>query len=521
MNKEETKKNHTGKLLVPILGVFYLSVLFLLWKVRGNSYVGWELLGPAQGKYELNTIGLIECLRMFGFRMIFFFYWNHTSSYLFGFIPGLLEAYFPKGYWAQLINLFFLWVAYALLLRHKQFSKHIFLLLLLTSPAILAFSIIGYPYSSGILPFAAAITYVFSYADKDVTKKLILRDFLAFSFISVLSLNCYELGKTAFLVPMIAAVSFREIGIKRRMLWFFLGCLMITPLVFVKGVAHDELLGTVLKNFFILPIYLPKLLSMLYLEGALDLPIITTIFILLSRVRSPRYWFWLLLVLSQFFLILVGLSKESFFMMPRRFILIETLMLFSIAWKWNAISSEKVKAYASILIAGGLVWTGYTMFQYAKVETPTNLPYSAAYDFTLNTDLLIDTDAIIKLAQEEIPQFLWYAYEDYPENSTDPVALLERVYLALPHKQFMKNVFFVGENSCRYSCVPVYNPERVPFALSKLNEAAVVHIYKERKVDEIVKALEKTHQVAPREPELKSFKSFTIYRKHFLNAPPA
>ena len=61
----------------------------------------------------------------------------------------------------------------------------------------------------------------------------------------------------------------------------------------------------------------------------------------------------------------------------------------------------------------------------------------------------------------------------YPENTTDPAAIIERIYLSLGHKQFDDHVFVYGRNKSRYDPLPIRD----------FDEYKMVHSLRQRAFD--------------------------------------
>jgi hypothetical protein len=64
---------------------------------------------------------------------------------------------------------------------------------------------------------------------------------------------------------------------------------------------------------------------------------------------------------------------------------------------------------------------------------------------------------------------LVYNFRAYPENTTNPQALLERLYLRLGHARFVEDVHVFGNQSCRYSCLPIVRLTELPKFVDELS----------------------------------------------------
>ena len=127
-----------------------------------------------------------------------------------------------------------------------------------------------------------------------------------------------------------------------------------------------------------------------------------------------------------------------------------------------------------------------------------------------------------------------YNYHTYQENSTDPVGMLERLYLKLGHEKFINNIMIFSDNFSRYSSVPITPLAEVHAALndlkimqyneSKLNwfdEYFVIRhpdgISKPFKLeaDFIMKALLENFNLLKLENEIPPFSVYKVFPLHY------
>lgn len=154
--------------LISSLALF--SVGFSLWMrivCRGPYYPGWDVLGPAHGLFLVSTRSFWDAVVSVFHSTRHFQYWNHTNSLLYTLIPGYLGALWPWEYWAHLLTFALFMLTLWLVARVVDLPIRRSWILLLAwgaSPAMLSFSVAGYPYITGLLPHALALfATIFSY----------------------------------------------------------------------------------------------------------------------------------------------------------------------------------------------------------------------------------------------------------------------------------------------------------------------------------------------------------------------
>jgi hypothetical protein len=341
------------------------------------------------------------------------------------------------------------------------------------SPALLSFSVAGYPYVTGFLPHALALWLVLN---QRVCRNWLLSLVLCLG-INELSWNLYELGKTVFVVYFAAAVLQRAAPRSTRVVWAVaagiqLGSVMTWKRGNVGFFLPSEEIGVreILSNIL-------GLGDHLFISQTLDIPVLFIIGVAsVFFLRSNRLYLFLLFMFQVGLICLLAI-KGMDMLRPRRFLMVEFYCVLLVAKMFR--ESHTFLRFGQIpkrvligLLLLGNVWQASNLIQFAKIpiqkqRDPMPYTYSQA-DYRVQApavdwyrELRSRVDAGEKL-------LLIYNFSAPQENSTDPAAVLERLYLYLGHEGFVNSVFAFGSDlnvgprkrppgavQCRYSCLPI------------------------------------------------------------------
>ncbi len=94
-------------------------------------------------------------------------------------------------------------------------------------------------------------------------------------------------------------------------------------------------------------------------------------------------------------------------------------------------------------------------------------------DYGLYHDGINAARWIIERARQGNSVVLVYNLDSYPENTTDPAAIIERIYLSLGHKRFDDHIFVYGIKKSRYDPLPIRD----------FDEYEMVHSLRQRAFD--------------------------------------
>ena len=473
-----------GFILRAALVAFLVTYLAALWLLRGDHVAGWELLGPAHGKALVHERGAVGGLVEFWRTSRHFQYWSPINSVPYGFVPGWLSSVVPWLYWAQVCNLVLALVAF-LLVSLLPLHRTILWATLAASPTLLSHLIVGYPYSSGSLLYASALLLVWVSRGRRAGLALMWEG-AAWLAILELSLHCYELGRTFFVVPALAAVTLSGVAWPRRVLWLAVAVGVTWSALAFGGSGVESITREPLEKLARIPGGAWFLARQLFADWSLDGPALVTLSLLCAVwIRRDRA-FWRLGLLAQLGLLLLGavqFEAVEGFLRPRRALIFLSWSAWMVAWTWQDLEHRRWKqAVVLFLIVLGQGSAVYTTLRFQRERRPElSLPYThSQVDFLLDAELLDDARRLrqlIELGDER--HFIFYGYSSFPENTTDPQAILERLYLQMPDATFRTRVVFVDRVPCRYSCVPHASEGDIPTLLAESAEPFHVHVYRE------------------------------------------
>jgi len=450
------------KVLLFSIGILSVSFSLLVRLVyRGPYYPGWDVLGPAQGLYLVSNHSAWDSLTQAFHSTRHFELWNNTNSVLYTLIPGYLGSLWPWQYWGHLLTFILFLLTLGLILKIAQLQIRQSWILLLTvgvSPTLLSFSLVGYPYITGFLPHALALWCTLS---QRFYRRPVLTLFLCALSVE-LSWHLYELGKTVFIVFLGAGVIFRSIPILTRMIWILTGIAQLVLLqLFSSGNVSYMMnfqspeIGQVGRAVF-------DVANAILVTQTLDLPILfilgTGSFLFFVKNR----WFFLGLFLFQVGLFLLLALQGPDHLLPRRFLMVEFYCVLTILYTFREydFSKEKLPSVALVaLLLIGNIWQTVDLLNF--VQVPVNerrhpLPFTnSVADYAVpasSVNWYLELKSWLSVGHKVV---LIYNFSSHPENTTDPAAVLERLYLDLGHDRFVSSVYVFGSVTCRYSCVPI------------------------------------------------------------------
>src|SRR5262245_51090983 len=224
---------------VMVLAVFVANVA-TLWMARGEFACGWDTVGASFGVQALNQGSFLDGVRIIGTairnqrgRPVF----TGGESFLFGFLPGMLDNLWPWVLWGDLVAFMLFVGVSAWLVRRLGGRWWIFAGCVVASPALTSESIVGYPYlASNALAYGLAIGWVLSSRPRGPVLGGLL-DIVVFAAIAAIAFQSYESAKTFFIVPVIAALTKKEVPVWRRLLWMGCGAA-------IAWLVHDLPAGT-------------------------------------------------------------------------------------------------------------------------------------------------------------------------------------------------------------------------------------------------------------------------------------
>ena len=463
-------------ILISIVAIVSVAFSLLVRIIdRGAYYSGWDTIGPAKGHFLISTQSFLDAFNYVFYTLRHFQHWNHAISLVYTIIPGYLVSIWPWEYWGHLITFILTISTLWLILKISNLPLRrswILLLALGTSPALLSYSVAGYPYITGFLPHALAFIIILS---SRIYKKWYFSLFFCL-IIYELSWNFYELGKTVFVVFLAASILKRKVPWMTRIVWVLGAVLQLFMLNKYAGMnvsffTNIDLLG--LNEIWLKIQYLG---NSFFGSERLDLPILFVLGTISFFFFKKNRWLFFISYMTQVALVVLLVFKGNDMLRPRRFLVVEFYSIMLIAnmfreLKLSTLSGKTLKTALVVSLLIGNIWQISHLLQY--IEKPITrrshampFTYSQADYFVHSTEIgwYLEMKSRLDFGEK---LFLIYNLTAFPENTTDPAAVLERLYLYLGHDRFIDSVFVFGSNSnisfvkpletaqCRYSCVPI------------------------------------------------------------------
>jgi hypothetical protein len=473
-NGEPTTRRAVPLVALPYLGLVG-SLLFRAWW-RGDYYPGWDILASAHGLYVLSTSPPAQALGRLFRGAGDFRYWNGTNSLPYTLIPGVLGRLWPYEYWAHWLTLALVLLTFGLVARFAELPLRKAWLLALAwgaSPALLSFSVAGYPYATGFLPHALALVIVTS----PRLRARPLATLAAALLVTELSWHLYEAGKTLLVVFVLGALLERTAPLATRAAWLSASVIQVVRLLGRRGFNVDFVMAGAEAGPQALAVASGRVLDAL-VSTSVDLPLVVPLGLLaVLLVRRHR---WLLLggVASQILTVVLAAAVDASAIRPRRLLTTTFYCLTAVAVAIGQAGPEgrgrRVLRLAIVtVLACGNLWQMADLWLFFRVPPAGRsqpLPYTSSRDDYFVAAGVTEAARAVR-AEVDRGRAVVLLYNLSSEVLADPPALLERVYLTTGHERFERSVLVFGRRHCRYDCLPVRRLERAEAELDALAAA--------------------------------------------------
>jgi len=458
-----------------------LPMIALVWRIfyRTHYFPGWDLIGAAQGLYLIETEGLWNAIVKTFHATRHFQYWGSVSSIPYSLIPGVMTLLFPWEQWAHVLSfltfLFSLgWIVHHMKLNSLQMGC--FALALGCSSTLLSFSLAGMPTFSAVIPPLIALWMV----ESERARANWILSLCAGLIACELSFHVYPLGATFFIVLVMGVIFIRLVPWKTKLTWILISGLA-WHIARTTGHARGRLAGSIFDTIASLLPLTWVLIKNCFIKWNLDLPILPILgFVSCFFIRKRKY-FYLAILLTQWFLLLVLAHTGEDKLRPRRFLLVEWLNLYILGRllidRWEDLVRAKMPTrygwgLLTLLLIGNFMQF-YNLYSFTSRSVQANrrsLPYThSAADYYVHPVAIDWASMIQSYITSNKTIVLVYNYQVRAENSTDPVCLLERLYLRLGHKQFSERILIFGRMKKRFSQVPIHDIAKIPEVLSRVS----------------------------------------------------
>lgn len=461
--------------------VLVLASLALRIEHRGAFIPGWDFLSAAHGANMLATSPLFQNLAFYrDQRFNPSEPWNvHGAPVVL--LPGLLAWMWPWEFWNHIVTFVVTLTILWLVAAAEAVPWRGAWLVLLTwgaSSTLLSQSIVGLSAVTGFLPWAVALFVVLRLGGRPWST-------LVLSVLAVqLAWQCQELGRTVFVLFLMAVVVVREARPTTRLLWLSVGLWQLY-LVWMHPSVNVTRWSIELPPEGLVA-FLPAFASRVFWQAQIDSPLFVGLGCLaLPFVRRNRWLAWGSFAL-QATLILVLASNGLDGVWPRR----SLMLLFCLLWGIVAAYQDlgvRGRRILVVLLLGANLWQLAATARWAReplVPPGRDWGYSLPHVYSsveqmvplLSVDwyhaLRADVDAGRKV-------LVLYDLSAYDENHTNPSGVLDRLYLHLGHRRFVQSVLVFGDTPCRWNCLPIRPRHEAPGVVEGLGHApdVVVHAF--------------------------------------------
>jgi hypothetical protein len=435
------------------------SLVYRVWS-RGPWYPGWDVLGSAHGLYVLTALPLGEALERLYAGVRHFRYWNATNSLPYTLVPGELSRLWHSQYWADWLTFGLVLVTFWLVLRFAELPLRRAWVLALAwgaSPALLSFSVAGYPYVTGFLPHALALVIVTS----PWLRARPLLSLAAALFATELSWHLYEAGKTLVVVFVVAALVERAAPKAVRAGWLLAGAAQAALLVGQRGYNVNYVLKGAGAGIAELASSAGRTVATLF-RAQVDLPVVVPLGLVAMALVRRRRWLLVAGVASQLLTLALAGAVEAGAIRPRRLLTTSFYCLTAIAvflaHEWEAGDwRRRLRLPVMVALASAGLW------QVADAAIFFGVPpsgRSAPLPYTQSKDDYQVAWGETRLAHEVAREVgsggaAVVLYNLSSEPIADPAGLMERIYLQTGPDLFSRSVLSFGRHRCRYDCMPI------------------------------------------------------------------
>lgn len=452
-------KRAAGVVALLAAGNITASLLIRIW-YRGSLFPGWDVIGVSEGVRLLATYTPAELLAYYRrFHGDVLLWWNVYGAPA-TLLPGALTNLYPSLYWAHVSTFLCTTIAAALAAcAVPPAGRAIALGALGTSPALLSWSIAGFPYISATWPYALALYGV-------LRVQGLLSSLLVAVLSCELSWHGQELGRTVFVVYALAALGAVRAVWYRRVVWLCVAGAQ-AALTLLYPSANTQRWSERPTFMHVLEVVPPMLREFVFgtHEGhPPDLPIILGLALIAAVVVRTDRWLWRGLLGGHAALLVWLVANAGDLaagaLWPRRVLLLEVLAILTIA----VAAADRPRwrlPFLAVLLLGNLWQFRETLAWAQSPDSPRDgfryaLPYTRA-EFDYYVPLLVTpwSDEILRDVAAGRSVVLLYNFDSYFENPTDPAGIPERLHVALGHDRFMQKVLIFGSQPVRHHLFPI------------------------------------------------------------------
>lgn len=479
------------------LGVLALVVgnLVALWVKRGYFVGGWELFGPTFGVLVLNRLPLAGALRAVADSYLTQrqrLGYTGAESFVYTLVPAALDRLAPWLLWSQLLTLVLLvafswWLARRLGIRPTFWAACV-----LASAALTSYAIVGYPYlPSTAIPYGLAIAWVLSpRRTREGRLRGIATDVVVLAAVTAVAYDGYEIGKTFFIVPLVAALTVPGLGVLRRATWLAAAGGLAWVGVVTRPMSSQAALAAVPRDLSYLAGLVP-LAKRYVVDWYIDFPALgAAAAVAVVGLREHRAFWALLLLAAAGVLSLNAFQFEGQFLIPQRFLLFGFLaaLVTSLYLSRHASPGGAARVVAA-LVAVGIGHTTLETVRFVRSH-PTSerrnynidrmyaLPYQRAnLDWHVWRDRVHDAEILSRMVREgPAAHVFFYGFSVVGEDPVNPQVFPSRILLDVGWKRFDRQVRFFDHHDHMWFRFPIRPLADVDQTLRALRPPFYVHV---------------------------------------------
>jgi len=477
------------------IGVLAVGNLVALWTKRGYYVGGWELFGPTFGVVTVNRLPFIDALRTIATSYLTQrerLGYTGAESFVYTLIPAALDRVAPWLLWSQMLTLVLLLGFSWWLTRRLAIRPTFYLVCVLSSAALTSYAIVGYPYlPSTAIPYGLAIVYVLSARrPRERVVRGVLMDVLAFAAITAVAYDGYEIGKTFFVVPLVASVTLPRIRPVRRATWIAIALGVGWLGLATRPMSSNAALTAVPMDLSYL-VGLVPLAKRYFVDWYIDFPALgVAAVVALVGLRERRAFWTALVVVSTGVLSLSAFQFDGQFLIPQRFLLVGFLatLVTSLFLSRDATAGGLARVIGVLLLIG----IGYTTLETVRFVRahPTSerrnynidrvyaLPYQRAnLDWHVWRDRVHDAAIVSRMIRDRpAAHVFFYGFSVAGEDPVNPQIFPSRVLLDVGWTRFDRRVRFFDHHDHMWFRFPIRPLRDVDEALRALQPPFYVHV---------------------------------------------
>ena len=463
---------------------------------RGAYYPGWDVVGAANGLHLVSTKTAHDLVGVYASHRWQPGFWNIIGLPA-ALLPGWLASMWPWERWLHVITPCLAALAFGLTARALDLPWRALWMVVLplgASPTLLSYAVAGLAYISNTVPYALAVWIVFRWRESIVGT--ILLTFVALG----LSWHLQELGRTAFVVFIAAALLLPAASWRIRIVWLLAGaawCWLVLAYPTANTARHGGMSVPPLSTW---PQHAVAL-AWHFAQAKPDHPVLVIAgFLAAAFVRRER-WFWLALLLVHAGLVFVlasnvGVSHGLHAVWPRRVLVLSFVALAACAAALRQRRTPIAPLLVALLVMGN-AWQLWATVQWARRPLDargardwsytlpfTHTPlYPGGVDAVAGLDsqvarLLVDWHGEMRAELANGRKILLiYNLLSFDENASNPAGIIDRLYLGLGHARFQESVFVFGRNTVMVRELPIRPLEAFEDAVASIEQPSQWRAY--------------------------------------------